>query len=172
MPSHQSWGRIPTANHSVQSVYWKEDIQKYLKETSSILPYGMGRSYGDSCLNDGNIVVDFSQLNRYISFDASTGVLECEAGVTFAEIIDTFLPMGWFLPVTPGTKYVTVGGAIANDVHGKNHHVEGTIGHHIQSLTLFRSDSQVYTCSLTENEELFRATIGGLGLKGCIITED
>lgn len=170
MPSHQSWGRIPTANHSVQSVYWKEDIQKYLKETSSILSYGMGRSYGDSCLNDGNIVVDFSQLNRYISFDASTGVLECEAGVTFAEIIDTFLPMGWFLPVTPGTKYVTVGGAIANDVHGKNHHVEGTIGHHIQSLTLFRSDSQVYTCSLTENEELFRATIGGLGLTGCIIT--
>jgi FAD/FMN-containing dehydrogenase len=167
--SHQSWGRIPKVQQTVETILWKEEIAHVIDSHSNILPYGKGRSYGDSCLNDGNTIADLSNLNRFISFDAEQGILQCETGVTFAEIIDTFLPKGWFLPVTPGTKYVTVGGAIANDVHGKNHHVEGTIGHHIQSLTLLRSDGQMKTCSQTENEELFRATIGGLGLTGFIL---
>ncbi len=169
MNTYQSWGRIPKAEQTVSTVLWKEELSELVSNSACTLPYGLGRSYGDSCLNDGNELVDISSLNRFVTFDVTTGILTCEAGVSFAEIIEAFLPLGWFLPVTPGTKYVTVGGAIANDVHGKNHHIEGTIGEHIKTLTLFRSGQQFIECSRVENKELFSATIGGLGLTGIII---
>jgi FAD/FMN-containing dehydrogenase len=133
----------------------------------SMLAYGNGRSYGDVCLNDGGTLLQTRTLDRFIDFDPATGVLECEAGVLVSEIIDLVLPQGWFPPVTPGTALVTVGGAIANDVHGKNHHRAGCFSHHLLEFELCRSDG-VMTCSLRENRGWFDATVGGLGLTGLI----
>jgi FAD/FMN-containing dehydrogenase len=134
----------------------------------SLLPYGAGRSYGDSCLNDGNALLRARDLDRFIAFDAQSGILRCEAGVLLSEIIDFALPRGWFLPVTPGTKFVTLGGAIANDVHGKNHHRDGTLGHHVPCFELVRSDGTRRVCSPAQDADLYAATIGGLGLTGLI----
>jgi FAD/FMN-containing dehydrogenase len=133
-----------------------------------MLPYGNGRSYGDVCLNDGGTLLRTRGLDRFISFDAASGSLRCEGGVLFSEILDFAVPRGWFLPVTPGTRYVTVGGAIANDVHGKNHHRAGTFGEHVRCFELLRSDGSRRLCSAVENADLFAATIGGLGLTGII----
>jgi FAD/FMN-containing dehydrogenase len=134
-----------------------------------VLAYGCGRSYGDSCLNNGGSLLDTTPLNRFITFDETNGLLRCEAGVTLAEILNVIVPRGWFLPTTPGTKFITVGGAIANDVHGKNHHKAGTFGCHITRFELLRSDGERLICSPEENADLFRATIGGLGLTGLIL---
>jgi FAD/FMN-containing dehydrogenase len=134
-----------------------------------ILPYGLGRSYGDSCLNDGAVLLITTALNRFIALDNTSGILRCEAGVTLAEILSVVVARGWFLPVTPGTKFVTVGGAVANDVHGKNHHGDGTFGRYVKNFALLRSDGIRYLCSPTQNQDLFQATIGGLGLTGLIL---
>ena len=134
----------------------------------SLLAYGLGRSYGDSCLNDGRDLVECSRLNRVLGFDAEQGHILCEAGVSLSDILEVAVPRGWFLPVTPGTRFVTVGGAIANDVHGKNHHRAGTLGRHVRRLELCRSDHGLLLCSPESNPDLFRATIGGLGLTGVI----
>lgn len=135
---------------------------------SSLLPYGLGRSYGDSCLNDGGSLLLTRGLDRFIAFDEQQGILRCESGVSLAEILSLAVPRGWTLPVTPGTKNVTVGGAIANDVHGKNHHRAGTFGRHVRAFELLRSDGSRHLCSPSGNEALFGATIGGLGLTGLI----
>ena len=135
-----------------------------------LLPYGCGRSYGDVCLNNGHTLLDARGLSRFRSFDSATGVVECEAGVTLDAILALVVPRGWFLPVTPGTKFVTVGGCIANDVHGKNHHRAGTFGRHVLELELLRSDGSRMRCTPTENVDLYRATIGGLGLTGLIVS--
>jgi FAD/FMN-containing dehydrogenase len=119
-----SWGRYPkTVHQHVHKPAWNDQVPEILQTaaTGSLLPYGLGRSYGDSCLNGGRELIDCRRLNRILGFDESTGMLRCESGVSLADIIKVFLPKGWFLPVTPGTRFVTVGGAIANDVHGKNH---------------------------------------------------
>jgi len=134
-----------------------------------VLPFACGRSYGDSCLNAGGALLDVSRLNRFITFDEARGVLRCEAGVTLAEILALIVPRGWFLPVVPGTKWVSVGGAIANDIHGKNHHRAGTFGAHVDCLEVMRSSGERILCSPERNVELFRATIGGLGLTGLIL---
>jgi len=133
-----------------------------------LLPYGMGRSYGDSCLNNGGVLLDNSSLNHFISFDDETGILSCESGVSLADILSLVVPRGWFLPVTPGTRFVSVGGAIANDVHGKNHHRAGTFGCYVRSFELLRSDGSRLQCSSESNSDLYAATIGGLGLTGMI----
>jgi FAD/FMN-containing dehydrogenase len=138
--------------------------------TDSLLVAGNGRSYGDVGLNTGHALLLTRGLDRYIGFDEHTGVLECEAGVLLADIIRDFLPRGWFMPVVPGTRYVSVGGAIANDVHGKNHHAAGSFGDQVESLELLRSDSTLTTCSRTQNADLFAATIAGLGLTGMIVS--
>ena len=128
----------------------------------------MGRSLGDSCLNDGNVLLTTRGLNRVIAFDAESGRITAEAGVTFDEIMTLSIPQGWFLPVTPGTRFVSVAGAVANDVHGKNHHCAGTFGHHVLRFSLRRSDGTRIICSAQENSKSLRATIGGLGLTGLI----
>ncbi|MGE0173571.1 MAG: FAD-dependent oxidoreductase [Oligoflexales bacterium] len=138
-------------------------------QTKSFLVYGNGRSYGDTCLNDDNFLIDLKAQNNLIGFNATNGVIRCQAGMRFDQLLPHIVPQGWFLPVTPGTKFVTVGGAIANDVHGKNHHRDGSFGHHVISLKLLRSDGQELVCSRNSNEDLFRATIGGLGLTGAIL---
>lgn len=134
-----------------------------------LLPFGNGRSYGDSCLNPSGTIIDSRGLDRFISVDCETGVLRCEAGVLLSEILRLMVPRGWFLPVTPGTRFVTLGGAIANDIHGKNHHHAGSFGHHVRRFELLRSDGSRLMCSASENADWFAATIGGLGLTGLIL---
>ncbi len=170
-----SWGRYPkTVQRHVYKPAWGDQMPAILRaaEPGSLLPYGLGRSYGDSCLNAGRDLVDCHRLNRILGFDESTGIVRCESGVTLCDLIDVCLPKGWFLPVTPGTSFVTVGGAIANDVHGKNHHCAGTFGAHVHQIALHRSDKGLIFCSSQENCEMLRATIGGLGLTGIIAWAD
>lgn len=147
----------------------------YVLGTDHILPFGCGRSYGDVALNPGGRLIQTRSLDRFLSFNPETGILECEAGVTLADILIACCrpdPDGsaWFLPVSPGTRFISIGGAIANDVHGKNHHAAGTFGCHVLSFDLARSDGQVASCSAAENADLFAATIGGLGLTGLILS--
>ena len=166
----QSWGRYPKIEASqVKTVYWRSELPDLAAFDESVLPYAYGRSYGDSCLNEGGVSIDVSHLQRFISFDENKGLLRCEAGVSLAEILAVMVPRGWFLPVSPGTKFVSVGGAIANDIHGKNHHRAGTFGCHVTRFELLRSNGERLICSPEENSELFRATIGGLGLTGIIL---
>jgi FAD/FMN-containing dehydrogenase len=134
------------------------------------LAFGMGRSYGDVCLNPGGTLWVTTGLDHFLGFDELTGRLMCEPGVLLRDIQNLVIPRGWILPVTPGTQMVTVGGAIANDVHGKNHHMLGTFGDHIVRLKLLRTDGEIIECSPLLRSEWFAATLGGLGLTG-IITE-
>jgi FAD/FMN-containing dehydrogenase len=135
----------------------------------SFLAHGLGCSYGDSALNADGLLIDCRFLDHFLAFDNDSGVLECESGVTVLQINRLLVPCGWMLPVTPGTQFVTIGGAIANDVHGKNHLHQGTFGTHTKSLQLARSDGSLLECSAANNAELFAATIGGLGLTGLIL---
>jgi FAD/FMN-containing dehydrogenase len=135
-----------------------------------MLAYGNGRSYGDSCQNGAGSIVDMRHAKRVLRLDAETGLLEAEAGVLLSEIIAHAAPYGFFPAVVPGTQFVTLGGAIANDVHGKNHHRRGTFGCHVESLSLLRSDGRIYECSSVANQHLFKATIGGMGLTGIILS--
>ena len=168
MPSlGTSWGRYPHARQTIAPLHWRDAALPTAQ--GSVLPYGNGRSYGDVCLNDGGTLLAMRGLDRYIAFDPASGILRCEAGVLFADILDFAVPQGWFLPVTPGTRFVTVGGAIANDVHGKNHHRAGTFGEHVLRFELLRSDGTRVECSAQENPDLYTATIGGLGLTGAIL---
>jgi FAD/FMN-containing dehydrogenase len=174
-----SWGRVQRHAHRVAMPSFadaaRHDIEAAVARRDKVLPYGLGRSYGDSCLNDGGTLIITRALDRLIAFDAQRGEIECEAGVSLAHIIAFLVSRPrdearWFLAVTPGTKFVTVGGAIANDVHGKSHHVSGTFGEHVRSLRLLRSDGDIVTCSPAQNAELYRATVGGLGLTGLVVS--
>lgn len=170
-----SWGCYPkTAHLHVHKPAWNDQLPQILQAAApgSLLPYGLARSYGDSCLNAGRGLIDCRRLNRFLAFDESTGILRCESGVSLSDIVDVFLPKGWFLPVTPGTRFVTVGGAIANDVHGKNHHCAGTFGSHIGQIALHRSNDGLVTCTAEYNADMLHATIGGLGLTGVIAWAD
>lgn len=167
MGSVESWGRYPRVEQETVALSWRDEAERALRR-GPVLPHGLGRSYGDSCLNEGGTLLLTRGLSRFLAFDPERGVLRCEPGVSLAEILDFALPRGFFLPVTPGTKFVTVGGAIANDVHGKNHHADGTFGRFVRRFELLRSDGRRLVCGPDENEALFRATIGGLGLTGLI----
>jgi FAD/FMN-containing dehydrogenase len=173
METKDSWGMYPKTKALVRELdSRKEDFSEAtqgIDSAASYLPYGQGRSYGDSCLNDGNVLIVTEKLNHFIELNQETGLLRVEAGLTLKEILDHIVPQGWFLPVVPGTQYVTIGGAIANDIHGKNHHVAGTFGCHVTSFELLRSDGSRHFCSANENSSLYRATIGGLGLTGLIV---
>ncbi len=170
MTAYESWGRYPRSTPAqVVPLYWISEIPNLNQSARPLLAYGKGRSYGDCCLNDGGTLLATSGLDKFIQFDAMNGILRCEAGVTLGAILRLILPEKWFLPVTPGTQYVTVGGAIANDVHGKNHHRAGSFGCHVRGLELMRSDAGSVICSREQNTDLFEATIGGLGLTGLIL---
>lgn len=165
-----SWGRVPTAGQHVQLPLPTRHAPLPLPAEvgMSLLPHGNGRSYGDSNLNPGQAVLMGRQLDRFIAFDPATGLLSCEGGVLLSDILRLVVPQGWFLPVVPGTQFVTVGGAIANDVHGKNHHRVGSFGNHVMQFELLRSDGSRRMCSPGANAEWFAATVGGLGLTGLI----
>jgi len=164
------WGRYPAAE---SRVYRPEKIVELAAivaaNSSTLIPRGAGRAYGDAAINDRNRVVDLQRLNRMLAFDEHGGVLRCEPGVTIAEIIEVFLPRGFFPPVTPGTKFVTLGGSIAADVHGKNHHRDSSLGNHVMSLDVMLASGEVRRCSRELNPDLFWATVGGMGLTGVIL---
>ena len=149
-------------------VRWRDQPPSLADLPPPLLPSGCGRSYGDSCLNAGGTLLDATGLDRFIELGPE-GLLRCEAGVTLAAILEVVTPRGWFLPVVPGTKWVTVGGAIANDIHGKNHHRVGTFGAHVTQFELLRSSGERLICSAERHPELYEATIGGLGLTGLIL---
>ncbi len=197
--SSLSWGNYPISiGTNIYKPNWVEDINGIYQRINnsiesnadlginpqklSILPYGKGRSYGDSCLNSNSYLLQMTNLNHFLELNEGNGdisnsnskltSIKVEAGVTFDDLLTYLIPKGYFLPVTPGTKYITVGGAIANDIHGKNHFSQGTFGNHLLSFGLLRpnSDNELieFFCSKDENSELFNATIGGLGLTGII----
>ena len=164
----ESWGRYPKLQAAVVPLHWRTDFPLARSSSGKQLPVGLGRSYGDVCLLENGTLLQTTGMDRLQHFDHATGVLRCEAGISLAQILDFAVPRGHFLPVTPGTKYVTVGGAIANDIHGKNHHVAGTFGRHVLRFELVRSDGSRFVCSPIENADWFAATIGGMGLTGLI----
>lgn len=164
----QSWGRCPASQP--RQVLFCHDRQTLSLPAQPLtcLPFGNGRSYGDVGLNNGGALLLGGGLDRFIAFDPASGILRAEAGVLLAEILALVVPQGWFLAVTPGTQFVTLGGAVANDVHGKNHHVTGSFGEQVLAFELLRSDGQRLLCTPTHNGDWFRATVGGLGLTGLI----
>ena len=172
MKSVSSWGRLSQDPHHVLSCadrfalpHWMQQIQHAARPA---LAYGMGRSYGDVCLNPHGTLCPTTGLDKFIDFDPQTGWLTAEAGVLLQDIQHTMTPKGWMLPVTPGTQFVTLGGAIANDVHGKNHHVMGTFGEHVQGLHLWRTDGSSMVLQRGDHDEWLQATIGAMGLTGII----
>jgi FAD/FMN-containing dehydrogenase len=169
MTRYASWGNYPQAlREEARVLTWRDELVPEIGTGRTVLPRGLGRSYGDSCLNDGGVLLDATRLDHFIELDEEAGLLRCEAGVALAAVLSLVVPRGFFLPVSPGTKFVTVAGAVANDIHGKNHHRAGTFGRHVTRFELLRSDGRRLVCSPEENPGLYRATIGGLGLTGLI----
>ena len=163
-----AWNRWPVIQD--QTVLRLHDRHQLLPDLPRpFIALGNGRSYSDVCLNQGGFLLDTRRLDKFISFDRVTGRLCCEAGVLLGDILQLVVPQGWFLAVTPGTRYVTVGGAIANDVHGKNHHGAGSFGQHVCKLAVRRSDGTLITCGPDCEPSWFSATVGGLGLTGVIL---
>lgn len=161
------WGRYPILDAQVKNPRSEQEIFDFLAKGNAIAR-GNGRSYGDSSLSESN-TISMKYFDRILSFNRETGQLVVEAGVILSDLIETFLPSGWFPYVTPGTKYVTVGGMIAADVHGKNHHKDGSFGRYVEWIDIVVASGEVKRCSRTENSELFEWTIGGMGLTGIIL---
>lgn len=161
------WGNYPVIDTTRYTVPDYRALKTLLAGGFNGITHAMGRSYGDSALAESTLST--ARLDHLLAFDADTGRLTCEAGVSLAELIEIFLPRGWFLPVTPGTRYVSVGGAIASDVHGKNHHHDGCFSDYVDELKLMLADGSIVACSPKRNPELFLATCGGMGLTGVIL---
>ncbi len=165
------WGRSLWANMPVARPETMAALRSAIltDEPGGILPRGAGRSYGDAALNGAGRLVLTERLNRFLDFDPSTGRLVAEAGATFNDLLTTFLPRGWMAPVTPGTAFVTLGGALANDIHGKNHDRDGSFARHVVWFDLLAASGEVLRVDLENQPELFQATVGGLGLTGMVI---
>ncbi len=159
------WGRYPVQTCELQRPERYADLRS---TATSLIARGQGRSYGDAALNENAGVLLTERVDRLLEFDTEQGVLRAEAGATLAEILAVIVPKGWFLPVTPGTKFVSLGGCVAADVHGKNHHHDGSFGAHVLGIELILADGSRVGCSPSENAELFWATVGGMGLTGII----
>jgi FAD/FMN-containing dehydrogenase len=164
-----SWGRVERGSQEVAAPAFRDELQGLLAEPGecSLLAVGLGRSYGDSCLNGGQRLIDMTRLDRLITLDSTTGIVQAEAGLALGELLRHIVPRGWFTTTTPGTRHATLGGLVANDVHGKNHHRAGSIGRGVRGLGLLRSDRGQIDLASGEGG-LFAATIGGLGLTGII----
>jgi FAD/FMN-containing dehydrogenase len=163
-----SWGRLSALPHDVVDLGDRDRIAEALAGRTPGIAYGAGRSYGDECLNPEGVLWSTAALDRLIAFDAANGRLVCEAGVLLRDIQRLMIPRGWSLPVVPGTQIATVGGAIANDVHGKNHHAMGTFGDHVRSLRLVRTNGETILCGPDQRPDWFAATAGGMGLTGIV----
>ena len=163
------WGNFPQIDCPVYFQRRIDELKELLQAgPPGLIARGQGRSYGDSAVCNSGVLMQTTR-DRFLAFDTQTGRVTCEAGVTLEEIIHVSLPKGWFLPTTPGTKFVTVGGAIAADVHGKNHHRDGTWGQYVQRFSMLLADGSVIECSPEVNPDVFWATVGGMGLTGIIL---
>jgi decaprenylphospho-beta-D-ribofuranose 2-oxidase len=162
------WGRYPSLDAQVAQPLTTSQCVSTLKTSSPLIAHGLGRSYGDSALAPQVLCTGY--LDHFQAFDEVTGLLTCAAGISLDSILRSFVPRGWFLPVTPGTRFVTLGGAIACDVHGKNHHKDGTICTHVRHMKLLLGNGDYVTASTAENADLFHATCGGMGLTGIILS--
>lgn len=163
-----NWGNFPVVEKEMRSDDSLRKIKEFVKNNNEIIARGNGRCYGDASLSEH--IFSTKKLNKFISFDRLNGVLECEAGVLLSDILEVTVPQGYFLFVTPGTKFITVGGAIASDVHGKNHHAEGCFSDYVLEFSLLNENGDVLNCSRTENADKFWATVGGMGLTGIILS--
>lgn len=163
------WGNYPMSDSYVFQPSGESDLKKVLNKLK-VIPRGLGRSYGDQAVNDAKHVAVCTKMNHFIAWDEAQGLLECEAGVSLEEIITYFAPKGWLPMICPGTKFVTIGGAIANDIHGKAHHIDGSFVNCVISFKIMLADGSTVEASRTENSDLFWANFGGLGLLGVIIS--
>lgn len=161
-----NWGNYPRMESDVRSFTFTDQLSTLVNNTRHFIPRGNGRCYGDASLAVNTIST--LHYNRILSFDVVNGIFECQSGLTLDKILEVIVPKGWFLPVTPGTKFITVGGAIGSDVHGKNHHVDGSFSNHVVDMDVMVADGSIVTCSPTQNADLFNATCGGMGLTGMI----
>src|SRR3990167_7395121 len=168
MEKISSWGNYPQIEAEIFYPRNLVALQDYLNKPHTTIVRGQGRSYGDSALAAN--IISTKKLNYFLAFDPITGVLHCEAGVVLTTILEVFIPRGFFIPVSPGTKFVTFGGMIASDVHGKNHHLQGTFSQHVLFIDLMTASGEIIRCSPTENIPLFHATCGGIGLTGVILS--
>jgi FAD/FMN-containing dehydrogenase len=162
------WGRYPIIEAKVTLPTSYVLLKRQLADNEALVSRGLGRSYGDSSLSDN--IVSMLRLNRLLGFDEEEGILACEAGVSLSDVLNVFVPRGWFLNVVPGTRFVTVGGAIASDIHGKNHHREGSFTDHVVSMDVMLPSGEIVTCSRDKESDLFMATCGGMGLTGVILS--
>lgn len=161
-----NWGNYPKMTSDERSFAFIDELQQYVQSEKNFIARGNGRCYGDASLAVNTIST--LKYDKILSFDPEAGLFECQSGLTLDAILEVIVPKGWFLPVTPGTKFITIGGAVASDVHGKNHHVDGSFSNHITSMDVLLADGRQITCSATEHSDLFWATCGGMGLTGVI----
>lgn len=161
-----NWGNYPVVESDEKSFSFADQLFQAMNSSKTFIPRGNGRCYGDASL--ASETISTLKFDKILSFDTVNGVFECESGLTLDKILEVIVPKGWFLPVTPGTKFITVGGAVGSDVHGKNHHVDGSFSNHIVEMELALADGSLITCSPEYNIDLFQATCGGMGLTGLI----
>ena len=165
-----SWGVYQDYLSDIKFPNSVDDLKNIITNNSKFSSYGIGKSYGDVCLNNEGCLISINNLSKIIDLNVSEGIVNCQAGIILKNLQDYVIEHGWMLPVVPGSQYISIGGAIANDVHGKNHLIEGSFGNHILELNLIRSDGQITNCSLSKNVDLFLATLGGIGLTGIILS--
>jgi len=163
----KTWGNYPIIKNKSFEFGELQALKTVISKHNELIPYGNGRSYGDSALSEN--IINVKPYNYFLNFDEAKGVIHVQSGVLLSEILNTIVPKGWFLKITPGTKLITIGGAIASDVHGKNHHLEGCFSECVEEFSLILPNNEIVTCSKTKNTELFRATCGGMGLTGVIL---
>jgi decaprenylphospho-beta-D-ribofuranose 2-oxidase len=161
-----NWGNFPVMQSEERSFSTTAELRQLLKDNGPFIPRGNGRCYGDASL--GDTTISALKFDKILSFDTATGLFECQSGITLDQVLEVVVPKGWFLPVTPGTKLITVGGAVASDVHGKNHHVDGSFSNHIVEMDIVLGTGEGLTCSPVLHADLFEATCGGMGLTGMI----
>ncbi|QQQ27925.1 FAD-binding oxidoreductase [Chryseobacterium indoltheticum] len=163
-----NWGNFPIVEKEMKSEDSFRKIKEFVLNNNEVIARGNGRCYGDASL--GEHIFSTKKLNKFISFDRLNGIIECESGVLLSDVLEISVPQGYFLSVTPGTKLISIGGAIASDVHGKNHHSEGCFSEYVLDFKLMTENGDIIICSKEENSEKFYATIGGMGLTGIILS--
>lgn len=161
-----NWGNYPVLESDEKMFSFTDELQQMVAAKNNIIARGNGRCYGDASLA-GNTISTL-KYDKALSFDTVNGIFECQSGMLLSDILEVIVPKGWFLPVTPGTKFITVGGAVGSDVHGKNHHVDGSFSNHIREMDVLLANGEIITCSPTQHADLFEATCGGMGLTGII----
>jgi FAD/FMN-containing dehydrogenase len=161
-----NWGNYPVIETDEKSFAFDQQLQELFNSEKQFIPRGNGRCYGDASLAD--VTISTLKYDNVLSFDTANGIFECQSGLMLDQVLEVIVPAGWFLPVTPGTKFITIGGAVASDVHGKNHHVDGSFSHHVEEMDVLTGSGERVTCSRMHNADLFEATCGGMGLTGVI----